>query len=76
VRAYLDVNCAHCHSDPGSCAISKVRFAWEIPFAYTRMADKKNRIVTLLTKGRMPRIGTTIVDTAALSMIKKYLESL
>lgn len=75
VRAYLDVNCAHCHSDAGSCANSGVRFAWEMPLADTRIADKRNRIVTLLTKGRMPRIGTTVVDTAALSLIKQYLQS-
>jgi uncharacterized repeat protein (TIGR03806 family) len=76
VRAYLDVNCAHCHSDKGSCANAKMRFAWEIPLTDTHIADNKNRMVTLMTKGQMPRIGTTVVDTAALSLIKQYLQSL
>jgi uncharacterized repeat protein (TIGR03806 family) len=74
VRAYLDVNCAHCHSDRGSCARSAVRFAWEIPLADTRIVTKNKRIVSLIAKGSMPRTGTTIVDTAALDLIKQYFQ--
>jgi uncharacterized repeat protein (TIGR03806 family) len=74
VRAYLDVNCAHCHSDEGSCARSAVRFGWEMSFADTRISTKKNRIISLMEKGRMPRTGTAIVDTEALSLIRKYFQ--
>jgi len=74
VRAYLDVNCAHCHNYQGSCARSVVRFAWEIPLAATRITEKNNRIVNLMAKGRMPRIGTTVVDSAALALIKQYFQ--
>lgn len=28
VRAYLDMNCAHCHSDGGFCSYRPMRFAW------------------------------------------------
>jgi len=75
VRAYLDVNCAHCHSDAGSCARSPLRFAWEIPLADTRIETRKKQIINMIEKGRMPRIGTTIVDEEALALIKKYLQS-
>jgi uncharacterized repeat protein (TIGR03806 family) len=74
VRAYLDVNCAHCHSEEGSCARSVLRFAWEIPLADTRITAKRKRIVNLMAKGSMPRTGTTIVDTEALALIKKYFQ--
>jgi uncharacterized repeat protein (TIGR03806 family) len=74
VRAYLDVNCAHCHSAPGSCARSAVRFAWEIPLAGTGITEKNNRIVNLMAKGRIPRTGTTVVDSAALALIKQYFQ--
>ncbi|WP_133054728.1 hypothetical protein [Niastella populi] len=74
VRAYLEMNCAHCHNDKGSCALSSVRFGWEIPLADTRIENKKYRIINLMTKGRMPRIGTTIVDAEALTLIKKYFQ--
>jgi uncharacterized repeat protein (TIGR03806 family) len=74
VRAYLDINCAHCHSDNGSCARSSLRLGWEVPFADTRINNRKDRIVSMMEKGRMPRIGTTIVDKDALALIKKYLQ--
>jgi uncharacterized repeat protein (TIGR03806 family) len=74
VRAYLDVNCAHCHSDLGSCARSALRFAWEIPLADSRIEARKKQIVNMMEKGRMPRTGTTIVDEEALALIKKFLQ--
>lgn len=74
VRAYFEMNCAHCHNDKGSCARSPVRFGWEIPPADTRIENKKIRIINLMKKGRMPRIGTTIVDAEALALIKKYFQ--
>jgi uncharacterized repeat protein (TIGR03806 family) len=74
VRAYLDVNCAHCHSDAGSCARSEVRFAWEMPLADTRITERNKRIVNLISKGSMPRIGTTIIDSSALALIKQYFQ--
>lgn len=74
VRAYLDVNCAHCHNDKGSCARSPLRFGWEVPLPDTRIENRKGRIIHMMEKGRMPRTGTTIVDAEALSLIKKYLQ--
>ena len=29
VRAYLDINCAHCHTDGGHCDYRPMRFSWE-----------------------------------------------
>lgn len=75
VRAYLDVNCAHCHSDDGSCARSALHFAWEIPLSDTRIEAGKKQVINMIEKGRMPRIGTSIVDEDALALIKKYLQS-
>jgi uncharacterized repeat protein (TIGR03806 family) len=74
VRAYLDVNCAHCHSDKGSCASSSLRFGWDISFANTRIYNKKDRIIKMMERGRMPRIGTTINDKEAIALITKYLQ--
>jgi uncharacterized repeat protein (TIGR03806 family) len=74
VRAYFEVNCAHCHNDKGSCASSPLRFGYEIPLANTRIENRKGRIISMMEKGRMPRIGTTIVDAEALALIKKYLQ--
>jgi uncharacterized repeat protein (TIGR03806 family) len=74
VRAYLEINCAQCHNDKGSCASSSLRFGWDIPLADTRIEKRKDRIISMMEKGRMPLTGTTIVDAEALSLIKKYLQ--
>ena len=76
VRAYLDVNCAHCHNDKGSCSQSRLRFGWDVPFEDTRIAGNTNRIINMLSKGRMPRIGTTIIDEEAVALITTYLKTL
>jgi len=76
VRAYLDVNCAHCHSDKGSCPQSRVRFGWDLSFEDTRITGNTNRIIKMLSKGRMPRIGTTIIDEEAVALITTYLKTL
>jgi hypothetical protein len=42
--------------------------------ADTRISAQKERIANLMAKGRMPRIGATVVDEEALALIKKYLQ--
>jgi uncharacterized repeat protein (TIGR03806 family) len=76
VRAYLDVNCAHCHSDKGSCSQSALRLGWDIPFEDTRIAGNTNRIIKMMSKGRMPRTGTTIIDEEAVALITTYLKTI
>lgn len=77
-RAYLAMNCAHCHNPS----------AWNIP------ADKdfdlrfqtslqgsgiqagKDRISRNMTNQEMPFIGTTMLDEEGVALILEYLESL
>jgi uncharacterized repeat protein (TIGR03806 family) len=75
-RAYLDVNCAHCHNQNGFAAGSNVFFGYELPFDETRIANKKSDIITMLSKGDMPKLGTTLIDEEGLALIKNYIESL
>ena len=75
-RAYLDVNCAHCHNPKGSCSQSGLTFSYETPFEETNIAYRKNRIISFFEKGRMPKIGTTTVDKAGLKLIRNYINEL
>lgn len=75
-RAYLDVNCAHCHSNNGTASGTGLYFGFELPLGETKITDKKNQIKTMMSAGDMPRLGTTIIDEESLSLIKGYIESL
>jgi len=75
-RAYLDVNCAHCHNPTGFAANTHIVFSYETPFDETKIGRLKERIPDVMSSGRMPKLGTTVVDEKGLSLIKKYIETL
>jgi uncharacterized repeat protein (TIGR03806 family) len=74
-RAYLDVNCAHCHNESGYCSRSDFRPAYENALARTKITDKKKRILSFLRSGRMPQLGTTVVHEEGLRLIENYLNN-
>ncbi|GGB03293.1 hypothetical protein [Puia dinghuensis] len=72
-RAWLDVNCAHCHNESGFCSKSDFRPAYENTLSQTHIPDKKKRILSFLRSGRMPLLGTTVVHKEGLELIENYL---
>jgi uncharacterized repeat protein (TIGR03806 family) len=76
VRAYLDINCAHCHNPGGDAKRTKLFLAYGIPIDQTDMIKKKDKIIKKFQKGKMPRLGTTIVHTEAVQLLKDYLSDL
>ncbi|MEO8404868.1 MAG: hypothetical protein ABI480_09740 [Chitinophagaceae bacterium] len=75
-RAYLDVNCAHCHSQNGFCAKSGLRLGYEIPFSATQIVQKKDRMIKLLSNRKMPLLGTTVIYQEGIALIKEYVNTL
>ena len=75
-RAYLDINCAHCHSNNGYCARSNFRAGFELSFDAANINQKKKKIRRLMERGRMPLLGTTMVHKEGLALIAAYLDSL
>lgn len=75
-RAYLDVNCAHCHKRDGIASDTRLFLEYELSLDDTRISRKKNRIEALMSEGYMPQLGTTLVDQEGLELIKKYLQGL
>lgn len=79
-RAYLDVNCAHCHSSQGLAQNTRLFFDYALSYADTRIHANRNdilhRIETTNNNIRMPRLGTTVHDSAGVALIKAYIESL
>ena len=79
-RAYMDVNCAHCHRPSGWASQTGLRLEFERPFVDTRISSRRDRMVQRITATRrderMPRIGTTIHHDEGVALLLQYLESL
>jgi hypothetical protein len=75
-RAYLDVNCAHCHNNNGFAATTGLNLGYEVPLRETSISEKKERIVEWMEKKWMPKLGTTVIHTEGLTLITSYMESL
>jgi uncharacterized repeat protein (TIGR03806 family) len=75
-RAYLDVNCAHCHSQNGNASGTGLYFSYDLSLGETNITNKKTQIKNMMSAGDMPRLGTTIIDEESLLLVKAYIESL
>jgi putative heme-binding domain-containing protein len=98
-RAYLDVNCSHCHGN-GNAGTAQFRLQQELSLGQTGLLDSsvnqgdfgllQPRIVASgdpyrsliyyrmakLGKGRMPHIGSHVVDTAGLRLIHDWIQDI
>ena len=79
-RAYIDVNCAHCHQPGGSVESFGLDFRFETPFndtgIYANRGEVQARFESTLPSYRMPQLGRTIVHDEALAMLVEYIDAL
>jgi len=80
-RAYMDINCAHCHISGGTCDDqSTLNFAFETPIEDTNITSQTFLIDYRITADvdglRMPFIGTSILHTEGVQLIQDYLSTL
>ena len=79
-RAYLDINCAHCHQPGGSYPFGGVDFRFELTFEETNILGSKENIQTRINSEivnfRMPLIGTTIKHLEGVDLLNEYIDSL
>lgn len=82
-RAYLDVNCAHCHQPAGSYNINygdSFDFRFETSFEDSNIYDTRvaiqDRMNTQIPSYFMPLIGTTVIHTEGAALIDSYIESM
>lgn len=77
-RAYLAMNCAHCHNPNGWNKASQRRFdfRYETPLSQTGIPSKQEKIHRVLSNGEMPLIGTTMLDHDGINLVTDYLKSL
>jgi uncharacterized repeat protein (TIGR03806 family) len=80
-RAYMDINCAHCHSPGGSVPPGfNLDFRFETAFSQTGIYPNRGEIEARFASTspiyRMPQLGRTVVHQEALNMLSAYLDSL
>ncbi|WP_051957522.1 fibronectin type III domain-containing protein [Altibacter lentus] len=79
-RAYIDVNCAHCHQPGGTVNNFNLDFRYETPFDDTAIFPNRGeieaRIQSTLPTYRMPQLGRTIVHDEAVAMLLDYLQAI
>lgn len=79
-RAYLDINCAHCHYPAGVASDKDLNLLYETPFAKTDIKNQKHNIPERMTSSwadeRMPRIGTNEIHSEGVELIKKFMKQL
>ena len=79
-RAYIDVNCAHCHQPGGEVTNFDLDFRYETPFdntgIYANRGEIESRTQSTIPTFRMPQIGRSIVHDEAVTMLLEYLEAI
>ncbi len=77
-RAYLEMNCAHCHN-PGGFSKAKNKgydFRYITPLAQTKIVGKQAKIKKEMGNLDMPYIGVSIRDEEGFQLVQSYLNSL
>lgn len=79
-RAYLDMNCAHCHSPGGFCEEIPMDLRYETTYEDSGIYDLRYGILGFtsfyLNGVSMPLIGTSMVHEEGFALIEEYVNSL
>jgi uncharacterized repeat protein (TIGR03806 family) len=79
-RAYIDINCAHCHQPGGPVINFGLDFRLETPFddtgIYPNRGEIEERVQSTVPTYRMPQLGRSVVHEEAVVMLLEYLDAL
>ena len=75
-RAYMEINCAHCHNPTGRAKGTKLYLSYSLPLYQTNILRDQKRILRKTGNRSMPKIGTTIIHTEGVELIRAYIASL
>jgi uncharacterized repeat protein (TIGR03806 family) len=78
-RAYLAINCAHCHQPKGMAGHKSLNLDFSVDYEDTSIQFNKQNILertSVMGEYHMPKIGTTVIDTVGVALIKQYILSL
>lgn len=77
-RAYLDINCAHCHNPRGWDEVSgrDMDFRYATPLGRSGIDPKAKDILRAIEAGEMPYLGVTLPHQEGARIVADYVESL
>lgn len=75
-RAYMDINCAHCHDPKGSSPDLNMFYGYDLSLEDTKIPEHKESIIQNMVEGSMPQIGTSVIDEEGSKLIVDYINSL
>lgn len=75
-RAYLETNCAHCHSTGGFADDKKLRFSYETSLEDSQIIEYKSDIIAKMESGTMPKAGTTLLDEKGIELLRNFINTL
>ena len=77
-RAYLDMNCSHCHNPSGweGATERQFDFRYETSLEQTGILFEEEKIANALLDQEMPFIGTTLLDQEGVNLVIEYIEGL
>ncbi|GHC48692.1 fibronectin type III domain-containing protein [Ulvibacter litoralis] len=79
-RAYIDINCAHCHQPGGPVSNFGLDFRLETPYEgtgiYANRGEIEARTQSNIPSYMMPQLGRTIVHNEAVVMLLQYLDEI
>ncbi|NND88428.1 MAG: hypothetical protein HKM28_04180 [Flavobacteriaceae bacterium] len=79
-RAYIDINCAHCHHPGGTVTNFDLDFRYETEQTatgiYANRGEIEARIQSTAPTYRMPQLGRTVVHDEAVAMLIDYLDTI
>lgn len=75
-RAYLEINCSHCHKQGGFNGSRPLYLAYEKNFEEANLKRYQDLIVLRMSQHRMPKLGTTIIHKEGFALVKAYVDSI
>lgn len=77
-RAYLDINCAHCHNPSGwdEASDRNLDFRYATPLSQTGLVRNKTDVIRQLETNQMPFLGTTLPHKEGVRLVLDYLSTL
>ncbi|WP_207421402.1 hypothetical protein [Desertivirga brevis] len=78
-RAYLKINCAHCHNPGGFASAQTISLDYSTTLSASGLLLHRKPIperMKIMGQYHMPKLGTTLPDVEGIDLIEEYLKSL